>query len=82
MTTVPNVVTTKDHAYLKDQMSWLLLATKKCAHFASECQDPAIQNAIHTIGQTHERQYNLLLQHLQTNNTQVMNHVPSPNQAQ
>lgn len=82
MTTVPNVVTTKDCSYLKDEMSWLLLATKKCNHFANECTDPAIKAAINKIGQTHERHYNLLLKHLQTNNTQVMNNVPQPNQAQ
>lgn len=82
MSAVPNVVTTKDSAYLTDQLSWLLLAMKKCAHFASECQDPAIGQAISKIGQMHERQYTLLLKHLQTNNTQVMSHVPQPNQMQ
>jgi hypothetical protein len=82
MSTVPKVVTTKDCAYLKDEMSWLLLAMKKCAHFASECQDPAIQQAINQIGQMHERQYTLLLKHLQTNNAQVMSNVPQPNQMQ
>lgn len=80
MTTVPTIITTKDCTYLKDEMSWLLVAMKKCAHFAKECQDPAIQTAMSKICQMHERHYKLLLKHLQTNNAQEMQNVPQPNQ--
>lgn len=82
MTTVPTIITTKDCSYLKDELSWLLVVMKKCAHFEKECQDSAIKTAINKIGQMHERHYNLLLKHLQTNNTQAMQHIPQQNQPQ
>nr|WP_090982818.1 hypothetical protein [Paenibacillus sp. CF384] len=72
----PKVITTKDASYLKDQLSWLLLAMKKCSHFARECSDPEIGQAIHKAGMMHERHYTLLLKHLQNNNTQEMKNVP------
>ncbi|WP_091224649.1 hypothetical protein [Paenibacillus sp. BC26] len=72
----PKVITTKDASYLKDQLSWLLLAMKKCSHFARECSDPEIGQAIDKAGKMHERHYNLLLKHLQNNNTEGMKNVP------
>jgi hypothetical protein len=72
MQTPPQVITTKDHAYLKDQLSWLLLAAKKCRHFAQECTDPQIAQAIDQAGQMHQRHYLLLLKHLQNDNTAAM----------
>ncbi|MFM1653145.1 hypothetical protein ACI7RC_13700 [Brevibacillus sp. B_LB10_24] len=78
MMTPPAVVTTKDLAYLKDAMSWTLLAMKKCAHFAKECTDPQIGQAIDRAGQMHLRHYNLLLKHCKNNNLQAMTGVPQP----
>jgi len=75
----PQVITTKDHLYLKDQLSWELLAAKKCRHFANECTDPEIRQAIDKAGQMHQRHYELLLKHLKNNNAQQMQAV---NQAQ
>jgi hypothetical protein len=71
----PQVITTKDYLYLKDQLSWELLAMKKCRHFAQECSDPEIGQAIDRAGQMHQRHYNLLLKHLQNNNTAEMQKV-------
>lgn len=71
----PHVITTKDHSYLKDQLSWLLLAMKKCRHYAQECTDPQIGQAIDQAGQMHQRHYTLLLKHLQNNNTAEMQKV-------
>lgn len=68
----PNVITTKDCLYLKDQLSWELVAMKKCHHFAQECQDQEIRQAIDRAGQMHQRHYQLLLKHLQNNNTAEM----------
>ncbi|CAM3598118.1 hypothetical protein [Marinicrinis lubricantis] len=70
--TPPQVITTKDCLYLKDQLSWELIAMKKCRHFANECSDPEIKQAIDQAGQMHERHYQLLLKHLQNNNTAEM----------
>ena len=75
MTLPPQVITTKDHLYLKDQLSWELIAMKKCRHFAAECTDPEIRQAIDQAGQMHQRHYQLLLRHLQTNNTAAMQSV-------
>jgi hypothetical protein len=71
----PQVITTKDCLYLRDQLSWELLAMKKCSHFAKECQDPEIRQAIDRAGQMHQRHYQLLLKHLQNDNTSAMNAV-------
>lgn len=68
----PQVITTKDYLYLKDQLSWELLAMKKCAHFANECSDNDIKQALNRAGQMHQRHYQLLLKHLQNNNTAEM----------
>lgn len=57
-------LSTKDFNYLKDHMSWELLAAKKCAHFAGECQDPQIAQLINQVGQMHERHFNTLLQYV------------------
>jgi hypothetical protein len=72
----PQVITTKDSQYLKDQLSWELLAMKKCRHFAQECSDLEIRQLIDKAGQMHQRHYMLLLKHLQNNNTEEMKKVP------
>lgn len=68
---VPQIISSKDIQYLKDQMSWLLLASKKCAHFAKESQDPEVRQAIEQIGQLHQRHYTQLMGHLSSQNNQA-----------
>lgn len=68
----PSVITSKDLLYLKDQLSWQLNAMKKCAHYAQECQDPRVKQAIEKAGQMHQRHYQRLLPHLQNNNQSTM----------
>jgi hypothetical protein len=68
MMTPPNIITTKDLSYLRDAMSWELLAAKKCAHFANECTDAKVAQAIHRVGQMHIRHYQQLLRHCQGTN--------------
>ncbi|MEW9669258.1 hypothetical protein [Ammoniphilus sp. 3BR4] len=80
MMTPPQVITTKDLLYLKDAMSWLLDATKKCSHFSSQVQDPQLKQEIDRLGQMHQRHYNLLLKHCQNNNTLQMMNVPQQQQ--
>ena len=74
----PAVITTKDCSYLKDELSWELLAMKKCSHYARECSDPEIRQAIDKAGLMHQQHYMRILKHLQTNNNQVMSSVPQP----
>ncbi len=64
MTRPPAYITTKDLAYLKDAMSWELLAMKKCNHFAQECQDKEIRDTINRAGRMHANHYKTLLQHV------------------
>ncbi|CEH27734.1 hypothetical protein AM501_17150 [Aneurinibacillus migulanus] len=82
MTTPPTIITTKDTHYVKDQMSWLLVAMKKCSHYAQECTDPQVKQIIDRAGQMHQRHYNTLLQHCQTDNTSAMNNVSGSMSAQ
>lgn len=60
--TPPAELTSKDVAYLEDQMSWLLTAAKKCRHLATECTDTQVQSILGQVCETHERQYQTLLQ--------------------
>ncbi|MFW6022368.1 MAG: hypothetical protein ACOCQW_02490 [Halanaerobiaceae bacterium] len=60
----PAYITTKDLAYLKDAMSWELLAMKKCNHFAKECQDNEIRQTINRTGKMHESHFKMLLKHV------------------
>ncbi|CAM4351206.1 hypothetical protein L1N85_24725 [Paenibacillus alkaliterrae] len=76
----PQVITIKDSLYLKDQLSWEILAMKKCRHFAQECSDQEISQMIDKAGQMHQRHYTLLLKHLQNNNTEEMKKVPQTQQ--
>lgn len=74
----PAIISTKDCAYLKDELSWELLAMKKCSHLAKECSDPEIQQAIDKAGLMHQQHYMQILKHLQTNNNQAMSGIPQP----
>lgn len=78
MQTPPQVITVKDCQYLKDMLSWELVAMKKCSHFAKECTDPEARSIIDKAGQMHQRHYTMLLKHLQHNNDAAMQNVPRP----
>ncbi|GEN54303.1 hypothetical protein GLV98_06105 [Halobacillus litoralis] len=64
MSQVPNIVSTKDQLYLADMLSWNLNACKKAHFFAQNCQTPEIQAALEEAGQMHQRHYDKLLNHL------------------
>ncbi len=76
----PKVITTKDYLYLKDGMSWLLDAVKKCHHFAREATTPEVKQLLDRIGQAHQRHYQMLLKHLKNNNTSEMTKIPQQTQ--
>ncbi|MCY0889084.1 MAG: hypothetical protein OWQ59_11595 [Alicyclobacillaceae bacterium] len=73
---------TKDLSYLKDELSWLITAAKKCAHYEEECQDAAVRSLICDIGQMHQRHYNLLFRHLQEDASNSAPKSMSPNAPQ
>ncbi|MFC7064034.1 hypothetical protein [Halobacillus seohaensis] len=72
MEQVPEIVSTKDQLYITDMLSWNLNACKK-AHFSAEqCTTPELKQALEDAGQMHQRHYNRILEHLNTNK-QMMN---------
>ncbi len=61
----PAVITTKDHLYMNDMLSWNLLAMKKAHFFAQQCKDPEIKQALDRAGQMHQRHYDRILNYMQ-----------------
>lgn len=66
--TPPRAITTKDAMYLKDALSWELLAFKKFHHLAEHATNPEIKQALDQAGKMHQQHYQKLLSHLQVNN--------------
>lgn len=64
MSNPPNVVSTKDELYLKDMLSWNLLAMKKAHFYAQQCTDPEVKAELDRAGQMHQRHYQKLLSHI------------------
>ncbi len=78
----PRVITTKDAAYLKDILSWELLAFKKFAFYAQQVTDPQAKQLLDKAGRMHQRHYQKLLTHLQVNNVSAMAKIPQPQMSQ
>ena len=69
MSEPPQIITTKDMAYLQDALSWELDVIKKFNHFAQETQDAKTKNLIQKSAQMHQKHYNMLLKHLNSANS-------------
>ncbi|WP_019156709.1 ferritin-like domain-containing protein [Robertmurraya massiliosenegalensis] len=82
MSSPPPAITTKDLSYLKDAMSWELLAFKKFHFYAEQVNDQEIKQAFEQAGRMHQNHYQRLLSHLQVDNNTIMANVPNPNQGQ
>ena len=67
----PNVITTKDLAYLKDALSWELLAAKKCRAYAGACSNQEITRQMNGLGSMHQNQYERLLKYVQSDPNQA-----------
>ncbi|PLR67132.1 MULTISPECIES: hypothetical protein [Bacillaceae] len=63
----PAVITTKDHLYLTDMLSWNLLAMKKAHFFASQCAEQELKMELEKVGKMHEQHYSRILTHLNSN---------------
>ncbi|RFU64956.1 ferritin-like domain-containing protein [Peribacillus glennii] len=77
----PRAITSKDILYLKDALSWELLAFKKFHFLAGLVSDSNIKEALDRAGKMHQKHFERLLTHLQVNNDDVMANIPSPKQA-
>lgn len=64
MTADRNMISDKELHYLKDFLSWELLAMKKCKAAADACTDPQIRQLIEQTGQKHIARYDALVSHL------------------
>jgi hypothetical protein len=73
----PRAITTKDLLYIKDVLSWELLAFKKFHHLAQQVSDPDIKQTLEKTGQMHQNHYQRLLPHLQVNNNEALANLPN-----
>ena len=64
----PRMISTKDFTYIPDMLSWNLLAMKKAHFYAQTCQDQELKTAFEQCGQIHQRHYERILTHLNTQN--------------
>ncbi|WP_053218737.1 hypothetical protein [Virgibacillus senegalensis] len=60
----PSMISSKDLLYLTDMLSWNLNATKKAHFYASQSQIPEIHQALEAACQMHQRHYQQILDHL------------------
>jgi len=61
----PKMISTKDFLFIKDMMSWNLLAAKKMKAASENCQLPDLKKEFETAGQMHTKHYNELLKTLE-----------------
>ncbi len=66
-------ISTKEINYLKDHLSWELLAAKKCFHHANELQDTNFKEIFHTAGRVHQENYVNLLNYANKISREVQN---------
>jgi hypothetical protein len=59
-----SLLTDKELHYVKDFLSWELLAMKKCNEAANSCQDAQIKQLIQETGRKHQQHYDAILSHL------------------
>jgi len=65
MTPDRNLLSDKELHYIKDFLSWELLAMKKCNEASISCADPQIRDAIKDTGAKHLQHFERILSHLQ-----------------
>jgi hypothetical protein len=54
----------KDLAYMKDHMSWELLACKKAYQYAHQTLEPECRQVATQVAETHQRNFERIVQHL------------------
>ncbi|WP_251550587.1 ferritin-like domain-containing protein [Neobacillus muris] len=73
----PQAITTKDILYLKDALSWELLAFKKFHFMATQVSNEEIKQALDQAGKMHQDHFQRILTHLQVNNNEAMSNLPN-----
>lgn len=78
----PRAITTKDLLYIKDALSWELLASKKFHFMAQQATNQDIKQALDKAGMMHQNHYQRLLNHLQVDNNTALAQLPNTQQLQ
>jgi hypothetical protein len=65
MTADRSLLSDKELHYIKDFLSWELLAMKKCNEAANHCTDAGLKQLIRDTGKKHRQHYETILTHLQ-----------------
>lgn len=78
----PPVITTKDMLYLKDILSWELLAFKKFHFLAQQVSNTEIKQALDKVGKMHQDHFQRLLPYLQVDNNSILAGLPNSQQPQ
>lgn len=58
-------LTEKDLTYIKDQMSWELVAAKKAYQYAHQTSDPECRSLMFQVAEQHQRNLERVMQHLE-----------------
>lgn len=78
----PQAISSKDILYIKDALSWELLAFKKFHFLAEHASNPEFKQALDKAGSMHQRHFETLLGHLQVNNNAALANMPNQQQLQ
>ena len=78
----PRAITTKDALYLKDALSWELLAFKKFHYLSQQVNNQEIKQALDKAGRMHQNHFQKLLTHLSVNNNTVLANYSNQQQLQ
>lgn len=65
-------LTEKDLAYVKDHMSWELVACKKAYQYAHQTLEPECRQLMFQVAETHQRNWEQLVQHLSEHVSQTV----------
>ncbi|PLR94170.1 rubrerythrin family protein [Bacillus sp. T33-2] len=68
----PRAITTKDILYLKDALSWELLAFKKFHFLSRQVDNTEIRDAMDQAGKMHQKHFQKLLTHLEVDNNKAL----------
>lgn len=61
MNTVPQMISTKDLAYLSDMFEWNYTAFKQINHFISEVEDTKVKEILERLRNMHEDHMNFMI---------------------
>lgn len=61
MDTVPQIISTKDLAYISDMFEWNLIAFKQINHFIGEVKDEEIKEVFERLRNMHEEHLHFMI---------------------